>query len=185
MLINLLISVGVSRWRGVFARLEPKLWVRRDGLSIDLLRSDDFQIAMWPHWACVVFLYRVFYSTRCFRYSVIKPAKQLGLENDSCPGRCRSRGRPSRGAGRCCRRAECSPAGTRTSTLNGGITAQLWEARLMPKQCKNRDSGGLVDRYPKGAEGKMRLKAKSKSFHTGAGLLALAAERNPQAFLGG
>ena len=52
----------------------------------------------------------------------------------------------------------------------------------MPKQCKNRDSGGLVGKGQKGAEGMMRLKAKGKSFHTGAGLLALAAERNPQAF---
>lgn len=55
----------------------------------------------------------------------------------------------------------------------------------MPKQCKNRDSGGLVGSGQKGAEGKMRLKANGKSFHTGAGLLALAAEWNPQAFLGG
>ena len=31
----------------------------------------------------------------------------------------------------------------------------------------------------------MRLKAKGKSFHTGAGLLAFAAKRNPQAFSGG
>jgi hypothetical protein len=52
----------------------------------------------------------------------------------------------------------------------------------MPKHCKNRDSGGLVGSCQKGAEGKMKLKAKGKSFHTGAGLLALAAERNPQAF---
>ena len=52
----------------------------------------------------------------------------------------------------------------------------------MPKHCKNRDSGGLVGSSQKGAEGKMRLKAKDKCFHTGAGLLALAAERNPQAF---
>ena len=48
----------------------------------------------------------------------------LPLTTLSC-GAFRSIGRPSRGAGRCCRRAECSPAGTRTSTLNGGITAQL------------------------------------------------------------
>jgi hypothetical protein len=33
-------------------------------------------------------------------------------------------------AGRCYRRAECSPAGTRTSTLNGGITDQLWVAKV-------------------------------------------------------
>ena len=55
----------------------------------------------------------------------------------------------------------------------------------MPKHCKNRDSGGLVSKGQKGTEGKMRLKAKGKSLLTGAGLLALAAERNPQAFLGG
>jgi len=29
-------------------------------------------------------------------------------------------------AGRCCRQAECSPAGTRTSTLTGGITEVLF-----------------------------------------------------------
>ena len=29
-------------------------------------------------------------------------------------------------AGRCCRQVECSPAGTRTSTLTGGITDQHW-----------------------------------------------------------
>ncbi len=56
---------------------------------------------------------------------------------------------------------------------------------MMPKHCKNRDSGGLVGIGQKGTEGMMWLKAKGKSFHTGAGLLALAAERNPQAFLGG
>jgi len=67
----------------------------------------------------------------------------LVLENDSCPGRFRSGGRPSRGAGRCCRRAECSPAGTRTSTLNGGITAQLRGGKVEAFRCKNRDSGGL------------------------------------------
>ena len=59
------------------------------------------------------------------------------------------------------------------------------EARLKPKPCKNRDSGGLVGRGQKSTEGMMWLKAKGKNFHTGAGLLALAAERNPQAFLGG
>ena len=107
------------------------------------------------------------------------------LENDSCPGRYRSGGRPSRGAGRCCRWAECSPAGTRTSTLHSGITEQHRGGRVRVFLCKNRDSGGLVGRCQIDAEGKVRLKAKGKSFHTGAGLLALAAERNPQAFLGG
>ena len=33
-------------------------------------------------------------------------------------------------AGRCCRQAECSPAGTRTNTLNGGITDQLGVAKV-------------------------------------------------------
>ena len=33
--------------------IKPELWVRRDGLSIDFLRRRDFQIDMWPHWACV------------------------------------------------------------------------------------------------------------------------------------
>ena len=36
-----------------FARLRLQLWVRRDGLSSDFPRSIDFQINMWPHWACV------------------------------------------------------------------------------------------------------------------------------------
>ncbi len=34
-------------------------------------------------------------------------------------------------AGRCCRRTGCSPAGTRTSTLNGGITDQLWGGKVV------------------------------------------------------
>ena len=33
-------------------------------------------------------------------------------------------------AGRCCRQAECSPAGTRTSTLTGGITDQHWVGKV-------------------------------------------------------
>ena len=33
-------------------------------------------------------------------------------------------------AGRCCRQAECSPAGTRTSTLTGGITDQHWDGKV-------------------------------------------------------
>ena len=33
--------------------IKLQLWVRRDGLSIDFLRSRDFPIDMWPHWACV------------------------------------------------------------------------------------------------------------------------------------
>ena len=33
-------------------------------------------------------------------------------------------------AGRCCRQAECSPAGTRTSTLTGGITEQHRAGRV-------------------------------------------------------
>ena len=49
-------------------------------------------------------------------------------------------------AGRCCRQAECSPAGTRTITLTGGITAQYWGGRVRASFCKNHDSGGLVDR---------------------------------------
>ncbi len=35
----------------------PELWVKRDGLSIDFLRNRDFSNDMWPHWACVVFLF--------------------------------------------------------------------------------------------------------------------------------
>ena len=38
---------------GFFARLKLQLWVRRDGLSSNFLRSIDFQNNMWPHWACV------------------------------------------------------------------------------------------------------------------------------------
>ena len=33
-------------------------------------------------------------------------------------------------AGRCCRQAECSPAGTRTSTLPVCFTAQLWGGKV-------------------------------------------------------
>jgi len=67
----------------------------------------------------------------------------LPLTTLAC-GAFRSIGRPSRGAGRCCRRAEWSTAGTRTATLLGGLTAQLWGGKVEASFCKNRDSGGLV-----------------------------------------
>ena len=35
-------------------------------------------------------------------------------------------------------------AGTRTATLLGGLTAQLWGGKVEASFCKNRDSGGLV-----------------------------------------
>ena len=38
-----------------------------------------------------------------------------------------------RGVMAICRRAEWSPAGTRTATLLGGITAQLWGGRVKAK----------------------------------------------------
>ena len=37
-------------------------------------------------------------------------------------------------------------AGTRTTTLFGGITDQHWVGKVEAFRCKNRDSGGLVGR---------------------------------------
>ena len=39
--------------------------------------------------------------------------------------------------------------GTRTTTLFGGITDQLWGGKVDAFRCKNRDSGGLVGRGQK------------------------------------
>jgi len=39
-----------------------------------------------------------------------------------------------------------APAGTRTATLLGGLTAQLWGGKVEAFRCKNRDSGGLVSK---------------------------------------
>jgi len=97
----------------------------------------------------------------------------LPLTTLAC-GAFRSIGRPSRGAGRCCRRAEWSTAGTRTATLLGGLTAQLWGGKVEASFCKNRDSGGLAD-------GAYREVVSSY----GVRLLVLAAKWSPQAFLGG
>ena len=68
--------------------IKPKLWVRRDGLSLDLQRSRGFPNTMLPPRASVAAEHGQ------------KKNDDAHDRCDSCSGRYRSRGRPSRGAGR-------------------------------------------------------------------------------------
>ena len=95
---------------------------------------------MLLHWARGVFV-EVFYVLASFRPIVNSMGE--GDANTSCPGQKKGMAGRRAAAGRCCRQAECSPAGTRTSTLTGGITDQHWVGRVKTSFCKNHDSGGL------------------------------------------
>jgi len=90
------------------------------------------------------FFMGVFRTNVLSLFVLTKLTKQLGLKNDSCPGRLRSSGRPSRGSWAVLPTNRVAPAGTRTATLSGGITAQHWGGKVDASFCKNRDSGGLV-----------------------------------------
>ena len=79
-------------------------------------------------WARGVFVW-------CFSYyrAIVIRANELSLEvRQTLLAQGKEEGEAGRraAAGRCCRQAECSPAGTRTITLTGGITAQHWAGKV-------------------------------------------------------
>ena len=56
--------------------IKPKLWVRRDGLSIDFHAGEPPTSRMWTHWARGVFV-EAFYVLSYFRPIVISKAKVM------------------------------------------------------------------------------------------------------------
>ncbi len=81
---------------GFLPIIKLQSWVRRDGLSLDFHAGEPPTSRMWPTWARGVFV-EFFYVLSYFRSIVI--SMDEGAANASCPGRFRSRGRPSRGLG--------------------------------------------------------------------------------------
>ena len=98
--------------------IKPKPWVRRDGLSVDFHAGEPPTSPMRPTWASVA-------AEQGLKEKYKKPATAATLAQGDVEGE----------AGRRAGWAVLSTnrvfaAGTRTTTLFGGITDQLWVAKV-------------------------------------------------------
>ena len=52
---------------------------------IEFSEKYGLTITMWPHWACVVFLCKIFFVLTYFRYSCLRIGKVVGAEKRLLP----------------------------------------------------------------------------------------------------
>jgi len=91
------------------------------------------------------FFIEVFVPT-CFRYSYYRTDEAVGAGKRLLPRAIEKWWQAVARGWAVLLPSRVAPAGTRTATLFGGITAQHRGGRVRAFRCKNRDSGGLVGR---------------------------------------